>query len=146
MTDEKRLRGIFAKNLQYLLDRNGIDRFAFCEKTGLRYSTVSSWFNGGTFPRIDVLELIASTFNVSPSSLLEERHGNPTNNELTKKDEEQIARDLEEMLSSYDTAAAMKEGEPTEEDKELLRDALRHTMMLANRIAKQKFTPKKYRK
>ena len=64
---------------------------------------------------------------------------------LTQRDERQIAKDLEDMLHSLKGSAAMGELED-EEDMELLKASLLQAMTLSKRIAKKKFTPKKYRK
>lgn len=72
----------------------------------------------------------------------------PASNELpalTQRDERQIAKDLEDMLHSLKGSAAMGELED-EEDMELLKASLLQAMTLSKRIAKKKFTPKKYRK
>lgn len=63
---------------------------------------------------------------------------------LSEKDEREISRDLEDMIHHLDGAAALGEVED-EEDRELLMASLRHAMVLSKRIAKKKFTPKKYR-
>ena len=63
---------------------------------------------------------------------------------LSEKDEREISRDLEDMIHSLDGAAALGEVED-EEDRELLMASLRQAMVLSKRIAKKKFTPKRYR-
>ncbi|AJQ26880.1 helix-turn-helix domain-containing protein [Pelosinus fermentans] len=68
---------------------------------------------------------------------------------LSPKEERDIARDLEKMLSNLESREAMSfyDGEPLdEESKELLRISLENSMRLAKQMAKKKFTPKKYRK
>ena len=71
--------------------------------------------------------------------------------ELTKKDERDITKDLEVMvnnLNSEDGYAAFgghSIDEADEEDLELLKSSLENSYRLAKRMAKQKFTPKKYR-
>lgn len=64
---------------------------------------------------------------------------------LTVKDERQIANDLEDMLHSLKGAAAMGDPKSTE-DAEMLKASLETAMRLSKRIAKQKYTPRKYRK
>ena len=81
----------------------------------------------------------ASLFESSPKT---STGGLPT---LTPKDERQIARDLENMLDSLNGAAAMSDDPEDEEDREMLKAALLHAMTLSKRMAKKKFTPKKYR-
>lgn len=82
----------------------------------------------------------ASLFESSPKT---STGGLPT---LTPKDERQIARDLENMLDSLNGAAAMSDDPEDEEDREMLKAALLHAMTLSKRMAKKKFTPKKYRR
>jgi HTH-type transcriptional regulator, competence development regulator len=68
---------------------------------------------------------------------------------LTKKEEKDIAKDLEKMLNDLDGNDGYSHfnGEPIdEEDKELLRISLENSMRLAKQMAKKKFTPKKYKK
>lgn len=64
---------------------------------------------------------------------------------LTQRDERQIARDLENIVDSLDGAAAMSDDPEDDEDREMLKAALLHAMTLSKRMAKKKFTPKKYR-
>jgi hypothetical protein len=66
---------------------------------------------------------------------------------LTPQDERDIGRDLERILNNLESDESLAfHGEPLdEESKELLRISLENSMRLAKQIAKQKFTPKKYR-
>ena len=65
--------------------------------------------------------------------------------ELTSRDERQIAADLEDMIHSLKGSAAL--GDPqSAEDAEMLKASLETAMRLSKRIAKQKYTPRKYRK
>ena len=87
-----------------------------------------------------LVEKDASLFESSPKT---STGGLPT---LTPKDERQIARDLENIVDSLNGAAAMSDDPEDEEDREMLRAALLHAMTLSKRMAKKKFTPKKYRR
>lgn len=72
--------------------------------------------------------------------------------ELTKKDEKDIQDKLLEIindLNSKDGYAALDGkslSEVDEEDRELLIASLEQSLRIAKRLAKEKFTPKKYRK
>jgi len=72
--------------------------------------------------------------------------------ELNSKDEKDIQKELEKMIEglSSNSAYAAFDGETLEdmdeEDKELLIASLENSLRLAKRLAKQKFTQKKYRK
>lgn len=69
---------------------------------------------------------------------------------INDKDERDIARDLERMMSGLDSNSAMafygEEMDLDEEERELLRASMEQTLRLAKQLAKKKFTPKKYRK
>jgi transcriptional regulator with XRE-family HTH domain len=68
--------------------------------------------------------------------------------ELTEKDELDIAKDLQRIMDNLESREGlMYDGEPMDEEtKELIKISLENSMRLAKRIAKKKFTPKKYRK
>ena len=61
---------------------------------------------------------------------------------LTARDERNIQKDLESIFNDI----MRDEKSMSDEDRELLRISLESTMRLAKQMAKQKFTPKKYRK
>ena len=89
---------------------------------------------------------VADYFDVSVDSLLNtpETQKAPT---LNKKDERDIARRLEETLNLLESSdALMFDGEPLDQESmDLLKTSLQNQYTLAKQIAKQKFTPKKYR-
>jgi len=71
--------------------------------------------------------------------------------ELTKKDERDIAKDLEKIINNLNANDGYSQfdgqviEDMSEEDRELLIASLENSMRLAKRLAKQKFTPKKHR-
>lgn len=100
------------------------------------------------------IKAFADALDTTPSALMgwDEESNDTThlNNEipLTYRDERQIAADLEKMLADLDNQNAMAAMGGTvedDEDRELLRASLLATMRLAKKIAKEKYTPKKYR-
>lgn len=62
---------ILAENLQYYLDKKGIDRIELCTLLSLKYSTVSEWLQGKKYPRIDKIKLLANFFGIKKSDLIE---------------------------------------------------------------------------
>ena len=64
---------------------------------------------------------------------------------LTKKDERDIAKRLEQTINLLESSdALMFDGEPLDEESmELLKVSLQNQYTLAKQIAKQKFTSKK---
>jgi transcriptional regulator with XRE-family HTH domain len=77
-----------------------------------------------------------------------ERAENEYQQSKSRREQRDIAKELEQLMASLDSNNALAfDGEPlTEEDKELLRASLEHSLRTARIVAKQKFTPKKYRK
>ena len=68
---------------------------------------------------------------------------------LNKKDEKDIAKRLEQTLSQLESEqdGLMFSGEPLDDEtRELLKASLENSITIAKINAKQKFTPKKYRK
>lgn len=67
---------------------------------------------------------------------------------LSPRDERQIAEDLERMIADLDTQnalAAMGGTVEEQEDRELLKASLLTSMRLAKKLAKEKYTPNKYK-
>lgn len=101
-------------------------------------------------PSVDTLKTIAKALEIGTNLLLGENASDEINqSSLSQKEERDIARDLEKMLSNLENQEAMSfyDGEPLdEESKELLRISLENSMRLAKQMAKKKFTPNKYKK
>lgn len=101
-------------------------------------------------PGADKLEVIADYFDVSTDYLLG-RTDKKRYYDLTEKDELAIQRELKKRINGedVDNAFAAFDGrvleDLDEEDRELLIASWENTLRLTKRIAKQKFTPKKYR-
>lgn len=139
---------IMASNIKRLLTTTGVSQKELCKTLGFKESTFSDWVNAKTYPRIDKIEMMARYFNVSKAELVEASTPSTPSVPLTPRDERQIAADLEKMLADLDNQqdmAAMGGTVEDEEDRELLKASLQATMRLAKKIAKEKYTPKKYR-
>ena len=68
--------------------------------------------------------------------------------DLNKKDEQDIASDLEEMIKNLSGGGLLFSKDTSEVDKEtreLLIASLENSLRIAKMEAKRKFTPKKYR-
>lgn len=114
---------------------------------GVSRTSVAKWRDGAT-PRGDTLQKIADYFGVTTDYLLtgEETKKAPA---LTEKDERDIERRLSAMIAdlSGPTDGLMFDGEPIDDEtRQLLEVSLRNQLEISKRIAKQKYTPKKYRK
>src|SRR5690625_641393 len=116
---------------------------------GLSENAIYKWKNQN--PNSEVLNDLADYFNVSVDYLLG-RTDKKRYYDLTDKDERDIQKKLQELiegLNNSDGYAAFDGSTPDEldeEDKELLIASLENTLRLSKRLAKKKFTPKKYRK
>ena len=117
---------------------------------GVGRTTYLKYETGENKPTRKLKEL-SNLFSVSADYLLcndTQQDNRPDLPSITPRDEKEIAQDLEKMLSELSASTAMGgEMDPDNaENMELLKNALGQAMTLAKRVAKQKFTPKKYRK
>lgn len=137
-----------------LCKQHGVTPYKVSKETGVSQPTLSEWKKGTYTPKQDKLQKIADYFGVTLDYLMGNTHANeqtspetqkaPT---LNKKDERDIARRLEETLNLLESSdALMFDGEPLDQESmDLLKTSLQNQYTLAKQIAKQKFTPKKYR-
>ncbi|MCI1952203.1 MAG: helix-turn-helix transcriptional regulator [Clostridiales bacterium] len=153
------------------MKENNITPYRLSKETGITQATLSRWKTGKTDPSIETLKKIADYFGVSLDYLLgdvsdplfcldnkkilkeinsyessDEKKETPT---LTKKDERDISKKMQETLAQLEEqqSGLMFDGEPLDDEtKELLAISLKNSLELAKKIAKQKYTPKKYRK
>jgi transcriptional regulator with XRE-family HTH domain len=122
------------------------------EKIGITNTVLSNYERDYRDPDTETLKKLADLYEVSVDYLLGRNHWSKLP-ELTPRDEREIAKDLEKMIQSlenpndgYSAFDGQIFDDVDEEDRELLINALEQSMRLAKRIAKKKYTPKKYRK
>jgi transcriptional regulator with XRE-family HTH domain len=147
---------------QIRIDRN-MSQEELGELLGTSKQVISRYETNQRTPKITIVEEYAKKLNVPLEYLINNsitnlqevpQHTAATPNllpPLTTKDERSIQKRLESVLDDLmpnNNALAYYDGdEPmSDDDKELLRISLENTMRLAKQMAKQKFTPKKYRK
>ncbi len=123
--------------------------FAEVERNiGISNGQIRRW-NTST-PGTDKLEMVADYFDVSVDYLLG-RTDKKRYYDLTEKDERDIERDLERIINSAESELGLASfdgrvlDEMDQEDRELYITSLRNALRLHKRLAKKKFTPKKYR-
>lgn len=140
---------VFFDTFSQLCEAKGISAYKACIEMGLNRSAVAKW-KTGAMPNGTTIALMAEYFDVSADYLLgkdsSEGEELPA---LTKKDERDIARRLEATLGALegDRGSLMFDGEPLDEEtRELLRESLKNSLEWSKRMAKKKYTPKKYRK
>lgn len=137
---------IMAKNINYYMELHGKSRNEICEALGVKYTTFSDWVRGNAYPRIDKIEMLANYFGIEKSDLVEDKSKKI---QLTAKDEKDIAKRLEAALEDLENQqeALMFSGEPLDDHtRELLKASLENSIRIAKINAKEKYTPKKYKK
>lgn len=136
---------IFAK----LLEEKGLKAADVTRATGIKSPVFSEWKKGKSKPNTEKMIKIANYLGVTVEYLTTGKNSLSSTPELTKKDEKDIAKRLENALSDLEDSqnALMFSGEPLDDEtRELLKASLENSLKIAKINAKQKFTPKKYRK
>lgn len=128
-----------------LAEKQGISIVELEEKLNFGRNSLYSWKK--KTPNGDRLKKVADYFNVTTDYLL----GRTDTPQFTRKDERDVQKILEGMtqgLNNKNELAFLKNGgqEIDPEDAELLSASLENVIRQSKLIAKQKFTPKKYRK
>lgn len=67
-------REIFIKNLRYIMEKKGITQADICRSLKIPSATMSNWFTGLRYPRIDKMQQLADMLGVTYSTLTTE-HG-----------------------------------------------------------------------
>lgn len=76
MTHSSNSKQIMAKNIQHYMDKKSISRKNLADDLNISYTTLSSWLQADSYPRIDKIELLAKYFGISASSLIEDSENN----------------------------------------------------------------------
>jgi len=151
-----------AVRLKELRIERGMTLLQLAEKLNVSEATVQRYESGNIKNlKHDTIVKLADILGITPAYLMgwneisesgTPRQKPPTSTKLpslTAKDERSIQKRLEAVLNDLmpNSGLAYYDGEEpmSEETKELLRISLENTMRLAKQMAKQKYTPKKYR-
>ena len=140
--------GTLYENIIALCNERGIKGGKLCTDIGMSKGILTDLKMGRqTGISAANAQKIASYFGVSVGYLLgeEEQKETPV---LTKKDERDIAKDLEAMMMQLDAGGdLMFDGDPiSDEARASIRNALQMGLEIAKVKNKERFTPKKYRK
>lgn len=117
-------------------------------KIGISNGQIRRWDN--VSPKSETLSKVANYFDVSTDYLLG-RTDKKNYYGLTEKDERDIEKQLEDIINnvSSDLGHAAFDGstldELDEENREIMIASLKNALRMHKRLAKKKFTPKKYR-
>ncbi|ANT43441.1 immunity repressor Cl [Lactococcus phage 53801] len=109
---------VMAENIQYYLDKKGINSARLAEDLNIKYTTIRNWLQAKNYPRIDKIEMMANYFGIEKSDLVERRDN--------KTGENMEPIDLSELANTDDDAVWDKlvssGGRPlTEKDKAMIR-------------------------
>lgn len=137
------------KRIKTLCDEKKVTFAEVERETGISNGQIRRWDSSS--PKTENVEKVADYFDVSIDYLLG-RTDKKRYYDLTEKDENDIHKELKKIINGedVDNAFAAFDGrildELNDEDKELLIASWENTLRLTKRMAKQKFTPNKYRK
>lgn len=137
---------MFFAMFEALCKQKGVSKQKACLDCRLSRTAWNKW-KVGAVPNGEALQTLADYFGVTTDYLLtgEETKKAPT---LTNKDERDIEKRMESILKDLESQdGLMYSGEPMNDvDRELLATSIRNSMEIGQKLAKQKYTPKKYRK
>ena len=161
---------MFFDNLKVACAKKGTSPTSLLKSLGMSTSSVTSWKNGVS-PSIGTVYKLAEALEVNPKLLLDgyearfndyaegytdaidddmewERTHTKKAPALTEKDERDIAKDLERIMTQLETEGdLMFDGDPmSDEARESIRAAMKLGLEAAKLKNKERFTPKKYRK
>ena len=159
---EMEVRKMFSDRLKQLrTSRPALTQAKFAELLGVSQQAVGLWERGKNMPSHDLVVQIANYFNVSTDYMMcltDNPYKSPFKDGettgkiiagsevgLTPKEERDIESDLEDMMNSMSSAAYEGDTE-ADEDVEALKATLKAAMIQAKKVAKKKYTPKKYRR
>lgn len=147
--------------LERMIKEKGFTIMSLSKESGVAYTTIRSMIERDLKnASINNVIKVCKTLGIKTDDLAQEEYSendlqegskNTVNHELTQKDEKDIQKELQRMIEGLESNSgyAAFDGQTMEdmdqEDKELLISSLENSLRLAKRLAKQKFTPKKYR-
>ncbi len=128
-----------------LCKKNNISVTGLEKELGFGRGLIGKWRNTAS-PNSTKLQKIAEYFDVTIDYLM---NGETTDwkPELTAKDEKDIKKAIDDFKNKLSTAGVMYDGEPLDDEtKEAVLAAVELAERTARLAAKEKFTPKKYKK
>jgi transcriptional regulator with XRE-family HTH domain len=142
---------VLGKRIKQLREEKGLLQKDIARIIGITDSAIGHYERGARFPDPETLRKLAEYFGVSVDYLLGRTDvrtpTQPWRPAITPKDEKDIAKDLERIMSDLTQAdGLMFYNEPmTDEDKQLIKEAIEFGLKIAKVRNKERFTPKKYR-
>lgn len=146
---EDTLRETFCKNLSRILKERKMTQRDFAKAVGVSAATANEWLKGKKMPLMGRIDTICSVLSIDRSDLMAAPAPAAEPMGLTARDERDIERRLDAIMNdlSPGSGLAFYDGkELTEKERDLLRISLKNSMELVRSMAKERFTPKKYKK
>jgi len=140
---------ILYENIKEACNRKGVTPSAMCLDLGMSKSIISDLKSERKKSlSTETLYKIATYLGVTSDSLFNGDFDNKTTPTLTKKDERDIAREMESFMKDMGQGGTlMFDGNPlSDEAKESIMAAMKLGLEAAKLKNKEKYTPKKYRK
>lgn len=127
-------------------DNKGVSQTQVYKDTGINNKTLSGYERGISEPDVDTIKILADYYNVSLEYLLGK--SDTLNSPKNTKEDNDISTTLDRMKKQLATSdSLMFDGQPaTEEQVQAILNAIEMGEAFAKQRAKEKFTPKKYRK
>lgn len=66
-------KAVMAKNIRYYMALHDKTRAEMSRDLNIKYTTLTDWINGNTYPRIDKIEIMARYFGIEKSDLVESK-------------------------------------------------------------------------
>lgn len=132
------------QRIRNVREGKGIFQAELAKMANISKSVMSRIENGDRAVRDDELREIAKCLNVSADYLI----GRSSEPMLTRADQRDIARNVEEMKKSLENGSlrmSLDGEEITDEVKEFILDQIENTITLAKIKSKEKFSPKKHK-
>ena len=137
-----------------ILKERGLTAYRVAKETGVTQSTLSDWKRGRSTPKTENMKKIADFLNVSVDYLMTGKEPTSTSSttpesdpQLTARDERDIAKDLDSIMSkirSGEEGPLRYNGEEIDEESlQLLEDAIGMSLRHLKIINKEKYNPHK---
>lgn len=125
--------------------RKKMSQRELAEHIGVSQQTVGSWETGRTEPDQEMTKFLADFFGVSTDYLLEKTDTREL--PLTLKDEKDIEKKLNELKDTLESQSGLLfSGDAMDDEtREFLLASLERTIRQSKVLAKEKFTPNKYK-
>lgn len=130
--------------LKRIRKNSGLTQTDVSKATGINNKTLSGYENNVSTPDPDTCLILANFYAVSPEYIL---YGAKFDQAITQKDEKDIAKSLEELKNKLESQSGLLfSGDAIDDEtREFLLASLERTIRQSKVLAKEKFTPNKYK-